>query len=66
MRVGYSLLLVFLSKAVATDWLYKVIYVLPPDSEYEESNLRQHSGLPNTCQVLAGAGEREQTGRSDV
>lgn len=55
LRVGYSLLLVFLSKAVATDWLYKVIYVLPPDCEYEESNLRQHSGLPNTCQVLAGA-----------
>lgn len=52
-RVGYSLLLLILSKVIATDWLYKMIYRLPANAGYEADSLRQYSGLSNTCQVLS-------------
>ena len=50
-RVLQSCWIVSLAKLIQTEWLFKIVYQLPPETEITE-DLGQAAGLPVTCQIL--------------
>ena len=53
-RVCQSCWIVGLAKLIQTEWLFKIIYQVPSQTEIRE-DLSSAEGLPITCQILCTA-----------